>query len=51
MLKYGIIKLKELIDAESVILNLVHIMVYSLLVHTDYFGCATVGDSVLLQKE
>lgn len=51
MLKYGIIKLKELIDAEFVILNLVHIMVYSLLVHTYYFGCATVGDSVLLQKE
>lgn len=48
MFKYGIIKFKELIDAEFVILDLVHIMFYSLLVHADYFGCATVGDSVLL---
>lgn len=51
MFKYGIIKFKELIDAEFIILDLVHIMVCSPLVHADYLGCATVGDTVLLQKE
>lgn len=32
-------------------LTLFNTMVYSFFVHTDYLGCARIGDIVLFQKE
>lgn len=47
--KYGVIQSEKFVNTETVSVDLVHIIVYRLLVDADYLCGLTVGDSVLLQ--